>query len=71
MCRTDVRGTRKQLQFPQPTTNIVEVDNDNNYGGVQPIILETEPDIAPATMADTYVASASENVPEDADELQQ
>jgi len=68
MCRTDVRGRRKELQFAKPSSTLVDVGNDEDYVGLQPVMLETEPDRRPASVGGSYVRATSDAPQEPAHE---
>jgi hypothetical protein len=53
--RTDVRGRRLLVHSPQPAPGVIAVGNDDDFRGLQPTILETEPHRRPADTGGSYV----------------
>ena len=60
VCRTDVRGRRTALQHQNPVANGIAVGNDEDFEGLQPQILETEPTRAAAPTGGSFVTAATE-----------
>ncbi len=60
VCRTDVRGRRRPLHLSQPAPTMVDVGNDEDFGGLHPLILESEPERRPATEGGSYVTAATD-----------
>lgn len=60
ICRTDVRGRRGQLEDYQSIPSMVEVGNDEDFMGLQPIALESEPIREVATEGGMFITPANE-----------
>ena len=50
LCAEQMSGVGvRQLQLSQPASAMVDVGNDEDFGGLHPVMLETEPERRPAT----------------------
>lgn len=60
ICRTDVRGRRGELQINQSTPSVTEVGNDEDFAGLQPELLVTEPVREATADGGIYIPPAAE-----------
>ena len=60
VCCTDVRGRRGQLEVNQPMPTVIAVGNDEDFVGLQPQILESEPDRDVAAAGGTYIPASQQ-----------
>jgi hypothetical protein len=60
VCRTDVRGRCTAIQHQNPVANAIAVGNDEDFQGLQPMILEMEPIRRAAPTGGSYVTAATE-----------
>jgi hypothetical protein len=60
VCKTEVRGRRTALHHQNPVANAIAVGDDEDFQGLQPPILETEPVRRPDTTGGVYVTATME-----------
>lgn len=60
VCRTEVRGRRHPLQLSERAPTMVDVGNDDDFRGLHPLMVETEPERSPATEGGRYVIGATD-----------
>lgn len=60
ICRTEVRGRRGEIEVHQGSPSMIDVGNDQDFIGLQPNVLESEPIRSPLTVGGTYIPAAAE-----------
>lgn len=60
ICRRDVRGRRTAIQHQHPVANLVAVGNDDDFEGLQPPLMKTEPTRHAAPVGGSYVTAATD-----------
>ena len=58
VCRTDVRGRRGQAQRNQGMPNLIDVRNDGDFLGLQPLVEDAEPTREPSIDGGMYIPVA-------------